>query len=297
MNEPPEELGLLTTEAMRARRHPWAVIGLWGWETALALLLAIPAAALANAAYGGGLAGDGALWTPGGLPLLDLVGRHGAALRSLASVGLALLAVGAVAGLVPTAATLTALAYATRDGRAAGLVRSLSEGLRLFRSMLLLLALATLAQAVTLGLGAAIGSMVEGWTHTSLGEARAQQLQGLVLLLALGAASAIGAAHDLARAAVVRFKVRGWRGVELGTRTLRMAPLSMWWSWAWRAGAALLPVLAAAWATGRLGGRAGAALVAVFGLHQLVVAARVALRTSWLARSLRAVDATLRRVM
>jgi hypothetical protein len=292
-----EELGLLSTEGMRARRHPWAMVGLWGWETGLALLLAIPAAALVGDAYGGGPAGDGVLWTPGGLPLLDLVGRHAAGLHSVARLGLALLAVGAVAGLVPMAAMLTQLTYATRDGRGAGLVRSLSEGVRLLPSMLLLLVLATLAQGVTLGLGAAVGSMVEGWVHGGLGEARAQQLQGLVLLLALGAASAIGAGHDLARASVVRFKVRGWRGVVLGARTLQMAPLVMWWSWAWRAGAGLLPVVAAAWATGRLGGRAGAALVAVFGLHQLVVVARVALRASWLARSLRAVDATLRRVV
>jgi hypothetical protein len=295
-DESPDGLGLLTNDAMRARRHPWAVIGLWAWETALALLFAWPAASLAGAVFGRGAAGDYALWTPGGLALMDALGRNAPALSAVTSAGLAALLVGAVAGLVPMASTLTVLAYATRDGRAAGFARSFSRGLRLFPSMLLLLVLATLAQALAVGVGAAAGSVVESFLHEGLGEARAQQVQGLVLLLAVGAASAIGAAHDLSRAAVVRFKVGGWRGARLGTRTLRLAPLVMWWSWAWRAGASIAPVVAAAWVTGRLGGRAGPALLVVFGLHQLVVLARVALRASWLARALRAVDATLKRV-
>ncbi len=290
------EVGLLTTDAMRARRHPWAVVGLWAWETALALLFAWPAASLSGAVFGRGTAGDGVAWTPGGISLLDALTRNEPGMSAITTAGIAVLAVGAVAGLVPLGSTLTVMAYATRDGRSAGVVRALSEGLRLFPAMLLLLVLASVAQAATLVVGAGAGSLVESWMHTGLGEARAQQVQGLFLLLALGVASAIGAAHDLSRAAVVRFKVGGFRGAMLGTRTLRLAPMGMWWSWAWRAVASLAPVVAAAWVTGRLGGRAGMALVVVFALHQLVIAARVALRTSWLARALRAVDATLRRV-
>ena len=60
--------------------------------------------------------------------------------------------------------------------------------------------------------------------------------------------------------------------------------------------ASLAPIFAAAWVAGRLGGRGGLALLVVFALHQLGVAARVALRTSWLARALRAVDAARKRV-
>jgi hypothetical protein len=290
------ELGLLANDAMRARRHPWAVALLWAWETALALLFAWPAASLAGAVFGRGAAGDGVAWTPGGVALLDALTRNDPGLRAVTTAGIAALALGAVAGLVPLGATLTVLAYATRDGRSAGVTQSLSEGLRLFPPLLLLLVLASLAQGAALVVGAGAGSLVESWMHEGLGEARAQQIQGLFLLLTLGAVSAIGAAHDLSRAAVVRFKVGGFRGAVLGTRTLRLAPLSMWWSWAWRAAASLAPVVATAWVTGRLGGRAGMALVVIFALHQLVIAARVALRTSWLARALRAVDATLRRV-
>jgi hypothetical protein len=290
------ELGLLTTDAMRARRHPWAVVGLWAWESALALLFAWPAASLAGTVLGRGTSGDGVIWTPGSVALLDALTHNEPGLGAVTAAGMAALVLGAVAGLVPLGATLTVLAYATRDGRSAGPVRTLSEGVRLFPSMLLLLVVAGLAQGATLVVGAGAGSVVESWMHEGMGEARAQQIQGLVLLLTLGAASAIGAAHDLSRAAVVRFKVGGWRGAMLGTRTLRLAPLGMWWSWAWRAAASLAPIVAAAWVTGRLGGRAGMALLVILALHQLVVAARVALRASWLARALRAVDATLKRV-
>ena len=41
---------------------------------------------------------------------------------------------------------------------------------------------------------------------------------------------------------------------------------------------------------GRLGGRDGAALVVLTVVHQLVLLSRAALRASWLAKALRAVD-------
>ena len=43
---------------------------------------------------------------------------------------------------------------------------------------------------------------------------------------------------------------------------------------------------------GKLGGHGGFDLVFLFVLHQSVIVVRVALRTSWLARALRAVDGT-----
>jgi hypothetical protein len=297
LNDAPsiEELGLLATDAMRARRHPRAVVGLWAWETALALLASAPAAALVGASWGNGPGGDAALWAPGGRALVDLFVRQAAGVHAATMAAALVLVAGAVAGLAPMAALLTAIAYATRARRPVGFARAMGEGLRLFPSMALLLVVVTIAQALVAGVGLAAGSMVESWAHAGMGEARAQQLQGLVLLLFAAGVAALGVLHDLSRAAVVRFRVGGGRGLVLGARTLRLAPATMTWSWAWRALAALAPVLAAAWLTGRLGGRPGAALVAVFGLHQAVIAARVALRASWLARALRAVDQSLRR--
>jgi hypothetical protein len=55
-------------------------------------------------------------------------------------------------------------------------------------------------------------------------------------------------------------------------------------------------VLAVAAVTGRLGSSGAFALFFLLVLHQSVVLARVALRASWLAKALRAVDGALRRV-
>jgi hypothetical protein len=186
------------------------------------------------------------------------------------------------------------LAYATRDRRAAGLARSLAGALRLFPAMLLLLFLYGILQGLVVGAGAVIAGAVESATHARLGEARAQVMEGLLFLLFVAAASGLGVAHDLARAAVVRFRVTGARAFGLGVRTLRLAPATLWWSWAWRALASVAPVLAGGVVAGELGGRGGFALVVLAVLHQAVVVARIALRASWLARALRAVDATLR---
>jgi hypothetical protein len=161
--------------------------------------------------------------------------------------------------------------------------------------MLLLLVVVLLLQGVVLVAGFVFAGAVEGWTHAGMGEARAQQLEGVVLAVVVIFASVLGVIQDLARAAVIRFKVRGLRALGLGARTFRLAPVALWWSWAWRTIAAIAPVLAASAVAGRIGGRSGAALVFLVVLHQAVAAARVALHASWLARALRAVDGTLRR--
>jgi hypothetical protein len=291
-----DELVLVTTPAVHARRHPRAIAAMWAWQTVLALLVSGPAAGLAKAAWRGDVGGDAPLWAPGGHALLDWLWHDGHGLRAAISGAEIVLALGAIAGLVPMAALMIALAYATRDRKAAGFARSVAGGLRAFPRMLVLLLLAGLIQGVVVGLGALLGYLVEGWARAGMGEARAQQLEGLVLLVFLGMGSAVGVIHDLARAAVVRFKVKGFRAFALGARTFRLSPLSLWWSWAWRALASIAPVLAAAAVAGRLGGRGGVGLAFLLLLHQSVVVVRVGLRASWLARALRAVDGALRRV-
>jgi len=291
-----DELVLVTTPAVRARRHPRAIAAMWAWQTVLALLASGPAAGLARAAWRGDVDGDSPLWAPGGHALLDWLWHDAHGLRATVNAAEIVLALGAVAGLVPMTAMMIALTYATRDRKAAGFVRSVAGGLRAFPSMLLLLVLAGLLQGLVVGTGALLAYLVEGWAHAGMGEARAQQVGGVVIVLFLGMGSAVGVIHDLARAAVIRFKVKGLRAFALGARTFRLSPVSLWWSWAWRTLASIAPVLAAAAVAGRLGGRGGFGLAFLFVLHQSVVVARVALRTSWLARALRGVDGALRRV-
>jgi hypothetical protein len=291
-----DELVLLTPQSMRARRHPRAVAGIWIWETVLALLVSAPAAGLARAAWRGDANGDAPLWAQGGHALVDWLRHDNHGLSALLSSAEIVLVVGVVAGLVPMAGLLVTLTYATRERKAAGLARSIAGGLRAFPSMALLLVVAGLVQGLVVSGGLLLASAVGGWANAGMGEARAQQLAGVVGLIALALGSCVGVMHDLARAAVIRFKVKGLRALGLGVRTLRLSPASLWWSWAWRSLASLAPVLAVAGLAGHLGGRGGLALALLFLLHQAVVAARVALRASWLARAVRAVDGALRRV-
>jgi len=290
-----DELVLLTTPSMRARRNPRAIAGMWVWQTALALLASLPAAGLVRAAWGGDPDGDAPLWAPGGHALVDWLWHDFHGVRAVFGAAELVLVAGAILGLVPTTALMIEIAYVARGRPRAGIVRALAGGLRAMPSMALLAVLAGLVQVVVVGLGAALGYGVEHWTHAGMGEARAEQLEGLVLLAFLAVASAFGVAQDLGRAAIVRFEVRGFRAFALGLRALRIAPLGLWWSWAWRGFVGLLLVVVAGVVAGRLGGRGGLALVVLGLLHQCVVVARIALRASWLARALRAVDGSLRR--
>jgi hypothetical protein len=296
---PPErhdDLVLLTTPAMRARRHPGAVLGLWAWQTVMALLVAWPAASLARAVYGNDPRGDAPLWTPGAHALVDLLWHEGHGLSAAVGSAEVVLVFAAIAGLVPMAAVLFAIAYATREKRPGGLVNGLAGAVRVFPAMALLLVLVGLAQALVVGVGLGVASFAEAAAHEALGEARAQQVEGLVGLLFLFASSVLGVVHDLARAVVVRFRVSGLRALTLAARAFRLAPASLWWSWAWRTGAGLAPVLVAAGVAERVAGRGGFALFFLALLHQAVVLSRLALHTSWWAKALRSVDSSLRRV-
>jgi hypothetical protein len=292
-----DDLFLLTTPSMRARRAPRSIAGLWLWQTGLALLASLPAAGLARAAWSGDPEGDAPLWAPGAHGLMDWLWHDAHGVRAVFGAAEAVLLVGAVLGLIPTAALMIDMAYVTRSRTRAGLVRSLAGGLRAWPSMLLLLVLSGLSQGVLLGLGAGLAHLVERGAHGGMGEARAEQIEGVLLVVVVALTSAVGVAHDLGRATIVRFEVRGVSAFVLGLRTLRRSPAALWWSWAWRAFAGITLIVIAGVVATRLGGRGGLALVVLALLHQAVVVSRIALRASWLARALRAVDGTLRRAV
>jgi hypothetical protein len=288
-----DDLVLLTTEAVRARRHPWALAGLWGWQTVLAVGASWPAASVVRVVYGIGPRGDAPLWDAGGHALLDFLWHSARGLAPVTAAGELALIVGAVAGLLPMAGAMFAMAYATRDRHAAGFVRSMTAALRVMPSLLLLLVVVSVAQAVAAGIGVAVGAAVEGWAHAGFGEARAQRIGIAAGLVFVALVSGLGVVHDLARAAVVRSRVSWLRALVLGARTFGRSPLPLWWSWAWRALISLAPVLAVAAVATRIGGRGGATLLLLALLHQAVVVSRVAVRTSWLAETLRSVECSL----
>jgi hypothetical protein len=277
--------------AIRARLHPWALVGVWVWQSAIALAASWPAASLVQAAYGGDARGDAPLWNAGGHALLDFLWHEAHAVSAITRAAELSLAFALVAGLVPLAALMTALAYETRHGRHAGLARSLAAGLRTFGPFAVLLVLFGVAEGLVVGAGVGAGTLVEGLAHTRLGEGPAQLAEGCVAVPFLLGVSIVGVVHDLARAAVVRGGVGALRGVVLGARAFGGAGLAWWWAWAWRGAAALAVLAAGAAAAGRLGGRGEIALVGLALVHQLGVFARVALRASWLARALRGTSA------
>ncbi len=285
----PDDVIAREPSEIRARSRPRALIGMWLWQSVLALLGSWPAAALVRGAYGRHPRGDAPLWDGGSLALLGFLSREANGTRAAVAAALVALVLGALAGLLPMGALTMSMAHATREGRAIGGARAIGCALSAFRPFGLLLVVVGLAQGVIVTGAILFGEAAEGLGHSGLGEARAQELGiGVASILGLGAV-ALGVVHDLARAAVVRFDVSGMRALAVGIRTARMAPVAVAWAWVWRALAAVAPVLAVSAVADRIGGRGGFALVGLAALHQCVVFSRVSLRASWLARALRTV--------
>ncbi len=278
------------TASVHARSRPRAVLGMWAWETALSLAGSLPAAALVRAAYGHHPEGDAPLWDPGALPLLGLLSREANGVRAATTTAAFVLLFGAIAGLVPLAALMISISSATREGRAIGGARTVEAALRKFRSFAQMLALMGVGQGLALAIGFLLGEAIQSSTRSSLGEALAQQLAVAVGVIAIVGALAIGVVHDLARAAAIRLDVRPVAAIVLGSRALRTAPIAVTWSWTWRVALSLAPVIAVGRLADSIGGRGGIALLGLALLHQCVVASRVALRASWLAKTMRTVD-------
>jgi hypothetical protein len=287
---PAAELVLLANDSIRARRRPAAIVLFWLWELALALALSWPFASTIAAAYSRHPRGDAPLWQPGGLELLDLALHARTAASPLVAHAAIVLLFVWVAGLVPAGALMTSIAYTTRALRPPPLGAALARGLLAFRPMAAVLILATLIQGLTLAAFVGLGLWLGDALVARLGEARAEQLGWLVGAVGLACACGVGVWQDLVRAAVVRFRAPARPAMALASRAFLRAPVGLCWSWAWRAFAAGVPIAFGALVAERLGGRAGLALVALTLVHQVVAGSRVALRASWLARAIRAVD-------
>jgi hypothetical protein len=280
----------LPAASIRARSRPWAVVGVWAWESALSLLGSVPAVALVRAAYGRHPQGDAPLWDPGSLPLLGLLSREANGVRAATASAALVLLLASVAGLVPMAALMISISTSTPEGRAIGGPRTIEGALRVFRPLALLLGGVGVAQGVVVALALLLGEGTQSWTSPSLGEALGQQIAIGLGAVILALAVALGLVHDLARAAVIRFAVGPIGALTAGTRALRRAPIAVSWSWLWRALASVVPIAAVSLLADRIGGRGGIALIVLAALHQAVILSRVALRASWLAKAMRTVE-------
>jgi hypothetical protein len=280
---------------MHARFRPRAIVAVWAWQSASALLASWPAASLARAAYGSDPRGDAPLWDDGAHALLDLLSREASAWGAAASTAAAVCLATAVAGLLPMAALMVTIAHASRDRHAPGAERAVGGALHAFPALAILLVVVGLGQGVMIGAAALVGEAASGAAQDAMGEARAQQFGMVLALPCVVIAVMLGVVHDLARAAVVRLKVSGMRALALAAQTFRGAPTALAWSWGWRSLSGVAPVLLVGGVAERLGGRGGIALIALAVLHQSVVLARVALRASWLAKALRSIHGSAHR--
>jgi hypothetical protein len=197
------------------------------------------------------------------------------------------LVAGATLGLWPVAALMVATSYATRDGRSVGLLRSLGRAASGLPSLAALLVVVGGAQLAAVALGAGAAYLIQDWASEDLGETLARTIAVAVACVFVAGALGLGIVHDLARTAVVRSRATALGALAFGAGALRRTPLSLGWSWAWRAMASWSPVVAVAGLATRLGGRGGWALLLLALLHQATVLSRVALRASWLAQALR----------
>ena len=276
----------LAMDSIRARHHPRAVLALWAWEAALGLFLGSQVASVASAAYGRHPLGDSPLFSAGSLELMDLL-RHSASARAPLISSLALsLALSHFGGLIPSAAVLAELGLATPDRRAPSARDALSRAFAAFPASVTTSLLASAVEALVLLSGGALASAALG--SSQLGEPAIDLRVAGVLAIFVLAAGAVGVVADVARAAVVLYGGGALDSIEKAGAACRRRPFTLLWSYAWRLAASGLPVAMGLFVTTRATREGTAAIGVILVLHQAIVLVRVALRASWMARSLRA---------
>lgn len=282
---------LVSNDAMRARRRPLAVFVYYLYQLVLSLLLAWPVSRALAHVFGGNPRGDAVLFDPGGWALLALRPSYERAAPALSMALLLVVLLGSVLGLVPLAGLLVFISHVTPDTRAPRPRHLVPYVVGTFKPLAQLLVLGWALELALVAVAAWSFGAVRAAAEPRWGDARAGQLGALALLVVLSALAVVAVLHDLARAGAVRYRTGTLGALRAGLLTLRRAPLRVLWSWAWRGGASLVLVGLAASVVPHLGSSGAASVAAIAGLHQLVVAFRAALRASWLARALRAVDA------
>ncbi len=283
---------LVSNDAMRARRRPLAILGVWLFQALLSLAVAWPITRGIAASYADDPRGDAALFADGGYGLLEWLQAERNAVASITGTLAVMMAIALVLGTVPLIGLLTSLAYTTQDLRAPRAPHLVPFLARSMWPMLGLLGLGGLATFGVFALATGLAWWADDRLDDRFGEARAGQFSIAIFFVLMIFVAVIGVIHDLARAAVIRFRSGPSMALRAAFSAFWKQKLVLTWSWAWRALVGLLLLGGAALVSARFGGRPGVALVVLMVLHQLVVIARVALRASWLARALRAVDRT-----
>ncbi|MCA9587445.1 MAG: hypothetical protein KC657_19090 [Myxococcales bacterium] len=293
-----DDLELRDLDRMRARGAVRAVLVVYLAELAWSLLAAWPIRVHASRSFGAHPDGDAVLFAPGARALLEWVGDDsGGVLVSALPVTVATLLVGALVMQLPLGALLLRLTH-TRGGIPPRAGEGAAFARRAFMPLVAIALSSLVLEGAILGGGvAAAGALYDRLAPR--GDARAVVYAMTAVVPFLLLVAAVGVTADLARAAVVvreRENLGNASALRTALRALRHAFSGMRRAWAlaigawasrWAAGLAL--VVCGAVAAAYLGGKAGAALVALWVAHQIVLLGRTALRASWLARAARIV--------
>lgn len=279
---------------VRARQRPIAIVLVYIWELAWALVVAAPIHGWAKRSWGAHPDGDAVLFKAGARELSAWFAGGDEAGSVVVRVTLLLLLVGAIAGQIPLGALVASLIRRIRATQA------LAVGVRAWMPLCGVLVLATFVELLILGGGMFAASAIDHALRDRWGDARAFGIRLAVFAFFVVLASLIGIIADLARVAVARdvaeqdpdaeprttlTVLRAGLAVAFSTMRRRFGTAFMGWTWRTIVGVMLVGL---AWAIGSLvGGRGGIVLFLLFLLHQGIVFARTALRASWLAHALR----------
>jgi hypothetical protein len=281
---------LVSNDAMRARRRPIAVFAYYIYQLAVSVCVAWPISRGLAALFGGHPRGDGVLFDDGGWALLALRTGYDRVAPALWGLVFVVMIFGAVIGLVPLAALITSISHVTPETRAPRPRHLAPYVVAAFGPLGYLLAMGAALELALLAIAMWTFGAVGAWAEPRWGEARGDQIGALACALVLVLAMIAAVLHDLARVSVVRYRTRTFGAIRAALRVFRRAPLRVLWSWIWRSSISLSLVVLVALVVPAFTTRQTLAIIAIAILHQLVVLARVALRASWLARSLRAAD-------
>jgi len=292
---------LLEPGEIRARRRPRAVLFVWLWELACALLLATPVHAWAKAVWGAHPDGDAVLFRPGGHALLTWLADAGPALGIVVRTTFLLLVVFGLLGQIVTGTLIAFLATGTGPrGHAPPATFALRAGAASFFPLLGIGIVFGAFEGFVLGMGLFASSGIDHALQPRIGDAQAFWARLVVLGLFVLVTLLVGVVADLARVTIARDAAmsedrpasmrRAMRdGVVSAVTTARRALGRAALGWGWRAALSIALVYAGALAGDIVGGRGGGALWLLFVVHQLIVLVRAGLRASWLANALRLV--------
>lgn len=272
--------------APAAWRRSGVVFVVYAYRIVVALVVAIPFALMFGAALGGFPRADALLFDDGGLFLAEVLRRSSPALTPLFSGAVTLVAVAALASIMPLAALIGALSTKGRlTARDVG-----GMALRPVGTFALLFGAFALVQALVFAIFSGIAGAVA--RRPSLAAPSADRARWTILLIGFLVVCLLGVWHDLARVAVVRDELRFKVALRRGLRALRTNHVRLVGAWAVRALLGVFTIYAALSIGSRLGVESMPKVVIGFLVYQASIVLALFLRASWLASAIRHIDET-----